>query len=132
MKPHQMYSLPKIMWIKNNRPEIFAKVRRILLMEGVTYEMMVNIEHLESFGKKPEKLFATGGGACSEVWLQIKADILNRQITSLAATKAMREDAARSIGFFSIPKSSEYEKYAGLTQANVDDIVKKVLETIKK
>ena len=33
VKPHQMYSLPKIMWIKNNRPEIFAKVKRILLME---------------------------------------------------------------------------------------------------
>ena len=33
VKPHQMYSLPKIMWIKKNRPEVFAKVKLILLME---------------------------------------------------------------------------------------------------
>lgn len=58
------------------------------LMEGVTYEIMTNIEHLESFGIKPEKLFATGGGAMSDVWLQIKADILNRPVTALLAKEA--------------------------------------------
>jgi len=31
-KPHAMYSLPKIMWIKKNKPEIYAKIKRILLM----------------------------------------------------------------------------------------------------
>ncbi len=55
------------------------------LMEGVTYEIMTNIEHLETFGITPEKLFATGGGASSDVWLQIKADILNRPVTALTA-----------------------------------------------
>lgn len=58
------------------------------LMEGVTYEIMTNIEHLESFGIKPKKLFATGGGAYSDVWLQIKADILNRSVTALWAKEA--------------------------------------------
>ena len=58
------------------------------LMEGVTYEIMTNIEHLESFGIKPKKLFATGGGAMSDVWLQIKADILNRPVTALLAKEA--------------------------------------------
>lgn len=55
------------------------------LMEGVTYEIMTNIEHLESFGINLSKLYATGGGASSEVWLRIKADILNRPVTSLQA-----------------------------------------------
>ncbi|MBQ6614289.1 MAG: carbohydrate kinase [Clostridia bacterium] len=55
------------------------------MMEGVTYEIMMNIEHLESFGIKPKKLYATGGGATSEVWMQIKADILGRPITSVCA-----------------------------------------------
>ena len=55
------------------------------LMEGVTYEIMTNIEHLESFGIKLDKLFATGGGASSDVWLQIKADILDRPVTALIA-----------------------------------------------
>ena len=58
------------------------------LMEGVTYEIMINIEHLESCGIIPEKLFATGGGAYSDVWLQIKADVLNRPVTALLAKEA--------------------------------------------
>lgn len=58
------------------------------LMEGVTYEIMTNIEHLESFGIKLNKLVATGGGASSPVWLQIKADILNRPVTALSAKEA--------------------------------------------
>ena len=55
------------------------------LMEGVTYEILTNIEHLMSAEIEIQKLFATGGGATSEKWLQIKADILNRPITSLSA-----------------------------------------------
>ena len=55
------------------------------MMEGVTYEMMINVERLEQFGICPTKLYATGGGARSDVWLQIKADILNRPITALSA-----------------------------------------------
>lgn len=55
------------------------------LMEGVTYEMMTNILHLQEDGVCMERLFATGGGASSRTWLQIKADILNRPITALAA-----------------------------------------------
>jgi len=58
------------------------------LMEGVTYEIMTNIRHLESFGINPKKLYATGGGASSDIWLQIKADILNRPVTSLCAKEA--------------------------------------------
>ena len=33
VKPHQMFSLPKIMWIKNNRQDVFSKISKILLME---------------------------------------------------------------------------------------------------
>lgn len=55
------------------------------LMEGVTYEIMINIDRIQSCGIAPEKLFATGGGASSPIWLQIKADILNRPITALDA-----------------------------------------------
>ena len=58
------------------------------LMEGATYEIMVNIECLESFGIHIKKLIATGGGAASEEWLKIKADILGRTIISLYAKEA--------------------------------------------
>lgn len=58
------------------------------LMEGITYEMLNNIDHVEAAGISPEKLTATGGGAASKVWLQIKADIFNRPVTSLDALEA--------------------------------------------
>ncbi len=53
------------------------------MMEGATYEIMMNTEHLSNFGIKIDELYATGGGASSPIWLQIKADILNRPITTL-------------------------------------------------
>lgn len=55
------------------------------MMEGVTYEIMLNLEHLGNCGINPKKLYATGGGATSDVWMQIKADILGRPISSVAA-----------------------------------------------
>lgn len=55
------------------------------LMEGVTYEMRVNLDHLATFGIRPRVLYAVGGGASSPLWLSIKADILERTIISLAA-----------------------------------------------
>ncbi len=55
------------------------------VMEGVTYEMLLNLKHLEKARIVPEKLYATGGGAKSEVWLQMKANILGCPITALDA-----------------------------------------------
>ncbi|MBE6569683.1 MAG: carbohydrate kinase [Ruminococcaceae bacterium] len=55
------------------------------LMEGVTYEIMLNLERLAAAGIVPEQLYATGGGARSDVWLQIKADITNRPVTAMCA-----------------------------------------------
>ena len=33
IKPHEMYSLPKLMWLRGNKPDIFARARRVFLME---------------------------------------------------------------------------------------------------
>ena len=55
------------------------------LMEGVTYEMMVNLQHLESFGIVTDTLYATGGGAKSAMWLQIKADVTGRTVVPVDA-----------------------------------------------
>lgn len=55
------------------------------IMEGVTYEMLLNLKHLEAAGISPKKLYATGGGASSKVWLQMKANILGVPIVALDA-----------------------------------------------
>ena len=47
--------------------------------------MMVNIEHLKKYGIELNKITATGGGASSDKWLRIKADIIGKPIVSLSA-----------------------------------------------
>ena len=58
------------------------------IMEGVTFEMLLNLENLDKNGIRIDKLYAAGGGANSSVWLQIKADILNKEIIALDAPEA--------------------------------------------
>ena len=45
-------------------------------MEAVAYEMRLNMERLADSGVKFDRLVATGGGAKSKLWMQIKADVL--------------------------------------------------------
>lgn len=58
------------------------------LMEGVTYEMKYNVECLEKAGIPVHALRAVGGGAKSDLWLQIKADIMNLPIEKLNVSEA--------------------------------------------
>lgn len=58
------------------------------IMEGVTYELLYNMEVLEAAGIKTGELRATGGGASSSVWLQMKADITARPIHSMTSKEA--------------------------------------------
>ena len=57
-------------------------------MEGVVYEMQVNMDCLKKSGIHFDMLHATGGGAKSEMWMQMKADILNIPITALETVDA--------------------------------------------
>ncbi len=57
-------------------------------MEGVAYEMRLNYEALSGSGIHFEKLNATGGGAKSKIWMQMKADVLNLPITALKTSEA--------------------------------------------
>lgn len=54
------------------------------ILEGLTFEMAYNLERLEHYGVAPKRLYACGGGARSRVWLQIKADVWNREILPVA------------------------------------------------
>ena len=57
-------------------------------MEGVVYEMRLNYDALRGSGIRFKKLNATGGGAKSKVWMQMKADVLNLPITALKTADA--------------------------------------------
>ena len=64
-------------------PEIYRAC-----MEGVAYEMRLNYEALSGSGIRFERLNATGGGAKSRIWMQMKADVLNLPITALKTAEA--------------------------------------------
>ncbi|RJP19021.1 MAG: hypothetical protein C4527_27810 [Candidatus Omnitrophota bacterium] len=64
-----------------------AEVTRALL-EGLTYEMRMCIDLLYKAGGRVNNLRATGGGAKSPYWLQIKADIMGLPISVPAVSEA--------------------------------------------
>ena len=57
-------------------------------MEGITYEMYLNYRNVVKAGAKPEMIHATGGGAHSAVWMQMKADMLGLPVTALKTVDA--------------------------------------------
>jgi xylulokinase len=58
------------------------------LLEGVALEMRLNLEILDRSGIHIDELRAIGGGARSPIWTQLKADVLNKPITTVKVTEA--------------------------------------------
>ena len=58
------------------------------LLEGVTFEMRLNLEILEKSGYEIDELRIVGGGAQSPIWMQLKADIMGKRLKTLAVTEA--------------------------------------------
>lgn len=67
-------------------------------MEGVVYEMRLNLDRLRDAGVAVKALRATGGGARSKLWLQMKADILNLPVTALRNEEAGATGSAMLVG----------------------------------
>ncbi|UCH35686.1 MAG: hypothetical protein JSV65_04875, partial [Armatimonadota bacterium] len=68
------------------------------LLDGVTFEMRLNLEHLERAGVAVEHIRAIGGGAKSPTWLQLKADVFGRPVSSLSVSEAACLGAALLAG----------------------------------
>jgi xylulokinase len=58
------------------------------LLEGMTFELRENILRLEDAGIVVDELRATGGGARSAAWLQLKADVTGKTVTRVACEEA--------------------------------------------
>jgi xylulokinase len=58
------------------------------VLEGITYEMRQCVELLKEAGGGIKTLRATGGGAKSDYWLQLKADIMGIPIAVPAVSEA--------------------------------------------
>jgi len=53
-------------------------------LEGITYEMLWNLETLKQAGLQFERIHAVGGGARSTAWMQLKADIFGCEVVEIA------------------------------------------------
>ncbi len=100
------------------------------ILEGTSFEMRVNLETGKEYGINAEVLTATGGGANSRLWLQIKSDILSLPIKTLRSSEgglcglailsfaALNEDKSIDAGIelfvrygeTVVPKKSVYEE----------------------
>lgn len=58
------------------------------LIEGVAFEMRLNLDILDRSGVAIKELVATGGGARNRKLIQLKADVLNRPIGIAETTEA--------------------------------------------
>ncbi len=68
--------------INTGKHEIYRAV-----MEGITYEILLNIERLKECGIKTASLRCVGGGSRSDVWLRVKADILGMPVEKLSISE---------------------------------------------
>ena len=58
------------------------------IIEGVTFELKINLDNLRSLGMQSDDLRVVGGGSKSDAWLQLKADILERPVSRPAFGEA--------------------------------------------
>jgi len=58
------------------------------LLEGVAFEMRLNLDILDRAGYDIRELRAVGGGAKSAIWNQLKADVIGKPLTTLNVTEA--------------------------------------------
>ena len=83
------------------------------VMEGVTYALRDTIEICREFGMEVNEVRANGGGAKSDLWLQIQADIYNANVVTMnmeegpAAGGAIMA-AVGSGAFASVPEACDH------------------------
>jgi xylulokinase len=74
-----------------------AEVAKAIL-EGLTYELRLNLDLLKTGGVKIDVLRAIGGGAKSALWLQLKADVTGIPVVTPGITEAAGFGAALLAG----------------------------------
>ena len=57
------------------------------IMEGITFELRRTLEIVESAGCTVDVVYHNGGGARSDLWNQIKADIYQKQVQSFESSE---------------------------------------------
>jgi xylulokinase len=86
------------------------------ILEGISYEIKQNLTMLEDAGVEINEVRAIGGGAKSEKWLQLKADMFGKKVIALDISEGVCLGTA-------ILSGTAIGKYSGIEEA-VDLLVK--------
>jgi len=89
------------------------------LLEGVAFEIKLNLDILKESGYEVNELRAIGGGARSQRLIQLKADVIGKPITILDVAEA------GCMGVAMLAKASH-------TKQNVSEIAKRWVKPISK
>ena len=49
-------------------------------MESISHLLKINIDHIEKAGYQVDRIISTGGGARSDLWSQLKANITGYEV----------------------------------------------------
>lgn len=79
------------------------------ILEGLTYELRLNLDLLQAGGVQIDVLRAIGGGARSKLWLQLKADVTGIPVVTPRITEAAGFGAAllAGVGAGAFPSAAE-------------------------
>jgi xylulokinase len=91
------------------------------LLEGITYYFRDGLERMAEASIEIDEFRVTGGGARSEAWLQIKADIIGKPLVRPKVAEASALGAAILAGLGSGVYRSAHEAVAALVQ--IDRVV---------
>ena len=75
---------------RTSQPGHFARAA----MEGATLGMNYGLARLKKLGVRPDQIRATGGGAKSQLWRQIMADVFNAEVVTLQVEEGAAYGAA--------------------------------------
>jgi xylulokinase len=94
------------------------------IVEGLTYELRLNLDLLRAGGVAIDVLRAIGGGARSRPWLQLKADVTGIPVVTPQVTEAAALGAALLAGagaglFASVPDAAQ--RFLRLTRTYTPD-----------
>ena len=82
------------------------------VMEGVSYVLRKNCEHISAKGVKLERIIATGGGAKSPVWCQLQADITGLPV----CIPAEKEAACLGAAMICAVSCGQFESFRGAAE----------------
>ena len=100
------------------------------VLEGITFSLQESIDIFRKAGKKIESVISIGGGAKSELWLQMQADIFNATVIRLENEQGPGMGAAMlaayGCGWFSSLEqcATVFIKRAGQFTPNPDHVAK--------